>query len=287
MADYVRYRMAAARLGATMALLALLTNLSDRIASAHASGNSPPVAAAGSAGTFNSLSKLELKLETTLSSLEHKLRSDYTTAQKINTTFLKIKSANAAFLKIEDANTNFLKIDDANTNFLKIDDANNEFLKIDDANNEFLKVGSTASNSSELGGLKPDAFVQGAGSVVSNAVQVEPGNNVDNQIKLISSPDGLLTVTAFDDSGSITLALGNSGSTNLPGVKETNGQVTSFTLPAGESQPVVLGSGVGQSTIQIFPAGASADVITLTVSIDGAGGPIPVVAQMLVGQSTS
>jgi hypothetical protein len=283
MADYVRYRMAAARLAATMALLGLLTNLNDRIASAHASDGSAHAAALGTAGAIaDSLIK-----HNSLSSIEHKLSSKYLSSQKINATFLKIKSADSSFLKTKSANADFLKIDDANTDFLKIDDANSEFLKINDANNQFLKVGSTAANSSELGGLKPSSFVQGAGSVASNAVQVGPSNTVDNQVALISSPDGLVTVTVFDDGGTITLAVTNSGSTDLPAVQETNGETTARTLTAKETAPLPVGSGVAQTTIQIFPAGASTDVITLTASIDGAGGLTPVVSQMLVGQSTS
>jgi hypothetical protein len=314
MADYVRYRAAAARLGVTMALMGLLTNLSDRIASARASGTAAHAAAGGTVGAITGPL---IKLEHSLATIEHKLSSNYFSSQKINTTFLKIKSAdssfqkidsanseflkidsansqflkiddaNSQFLKIDDANSDFLKIDSANSDFLKIDDANSEFLKIDDANSQFLKVDSTAANSNELGGLKPDAFVQGAGSVVSSAVQVSPSNNVDNQVPLVNSPDGLLKVGVYDDSGTITLVLGNTGSTDLPAVWETNGQTTSRTLTAGEYSPLPVGSGTGQTTIQVFPAGTSTDVITLTVSIDGAGGPIAVVAQMLVGQSTS
>jgi hypothetical protein len=281
MADYVRYRAAVAKLGVTMALVGLLSNLSDRIASAHASGQSAHAAA-------NTITGPLLKLDHSLSSLEHKLSKSYSTTQKINTTFLKIKSADSAFLKIASANTDFLKIDDANSDFLKIDDANADFLKIADANNEFLKVNSEAANSSELGGLKPSAFVQGAGSVVSNAVQVGPGNGVDNQVALISSPDGLLKVGVYDDDGTITLVAENNGGTDLPAVQDTNGQTLSRTLTAGEFSPLPVASGVAQTTLQVFPAGASTDVITLTVSLDPAvGGPTSVVAQMLVGQSTS
>jgi hypothetical protein len=304
MADYVRYRAAAARLGVTMALLGVLSNLSDRIAAARASARSAHVAAAGTAGAITGPL---LKLESSLASIEHKLSSNYFSSQKIDTTFLKIKSADSSFLKIKSANSDFLKIDDANSQFLKIDDADanflsinnansqflkideadSQFLKIDDANSQFLKIDSTAANSNELGGLKPNAFVHGAGSVISSAVQVSPSNNVDNQIPLISSPDGLLNVLVYDDDGTITLSVQNTGSTDLPAVQDTDGQTTSRTLTAGEYSPLPVAGGVAQTTLQVFPAGASADVITLTVSLDGAGGATPVVAQMLVGQSTS
>jgi hypothetical protein len=278
MAEYVRFRLNAAKVGVSVALMALIGGLAERVGVASARPRadahflkqvSGPTGGAGSRVVLQ-------KLDSALATLEHKLASSYFTAHKIDQTFLKIKSAS----------TEFLKIDDANSNFLKIDSANSQFLKIDDANNEFLKVDSTAANSSELGGKSPSAFVQGTGSVVSGFRSVTSANDVNNELPLLSSPDGAISVSVFDDSGTITLQINNATTTNLPAVQETNGQTRTSTLTGTEGTAFPLSNGPSESTIQIMPAGSSTNVITLTVGVDPTiGAATGVVAQMLIGQS--
>jgi hypothetical protein len=298
MAEYVRFRLNAAKVGVSVALMALIGGLAERVGVASARPNADAhflKEASGPTGGSSSRAVLQ-KLDSALATLEHKLATVYFTAQKIDQTFLKIKAANteflkidsasSQFLKIDDANSNFLKIDSANSQFLKIDNANANFLKIDDANNEFLKVDSIAANSSELGGMAPSAFVQGKGSVVSGFRSVTSANTVNSELPLVSSPDGAISVSVFDDTGTITLSVNNATSTDLPVVQETNGQAQTSTLTATEATSLRLSSGASESTIQIMPAGSSTNVITLTVGVDPTiGAATGVVAQMLIGQS--
>jgi hypothetical protein len=266
MAEHVKFRLNAAKVGVSMALMALIGGLAEKVgvASARPSAGDAHFVKATSSPTGGS----------SVRSVMHKLATNFETTQKLNQTFLKIKSAN----------TEFLKVDSANANFLKIDTANTEFLKIDGANSEFLKIDSTAANSSELGGKAPSAFVQGKGDVVSGYQSVTSSNTIDNQLPLVSSPDGAVSVFVYDDTGSITLVVKNATGTDLPAVQETNGQAQARTLTASEPTSIVLGSSTSQSTIQIMPADSSGDVITLTVSVDyKIGASEDVVAQMLIG----
>jgi hypothetical protein len=277
MAEHVKFRLNAAKVGVSMALMALIGGLAEKVGVASArpsAGDAHFVKATSSPTGGSSVRSVIQKLDSALASLEHKLATNFETTQKLNQTFLKIKSAN----------TEFLKVDSANANFLKIDTANTEFLKIDGANSEFLKIDSTAANSSELGGKAPSAFVQGKGDVVSGYQSVTSSNTIDNQLPLVSSPDGAVSVFVYDDTGSITLVVKNATGTDLPAVQETNGQAQARTLTASEPTSIVLGSSTSQSTIQIMPADSSGDVITLTVSVDyKIGASEDVVAQMLIG----
>ena len=157
MAEYIKLRLTAAKVGVSMAFIALLGGLAERARANPSSAESPASAHfltdTSSLPGGGASSLVVRKLDSALARLEHKLSTSFETTHKLNHTFLKIKSANTEFLKIRSANTSFLKIDDANANFLKIDDANASFLKIDDANNEFLKIDSTAVNANKLGGL--------------------------------------------------------------------------------------------------------------------------------------
>jgi hypothetical protein len=288
MAEFIKFRLTAAKAGVTMALMALIAGLAENAHAAKTDDGSAHFLREISIPTCGGIDRMVIqKLDGALASLEHKLATSFETTHKLNQTFLKIKSANTEFLKIKSADTSFLKIDSASAQFLKIDSANDQFLKIDSANDQFLKIDGVAADSSELGGLASDAFVQGKGDVVSNFVPLTAANNVDNQAPLVSSPDGLIGVTVFDDSGTVTLVVKNNGSTDLPAVQDTDGQTTSRVFTAGEFSPLPISSTTAQTTLQILPAGSSADVITLTVSIDvTAGASTGVVAQMLVGSSS-
>jgi hypothetical protein len=209
-----------------------------------------------------------------LATLEHKLNTSFTTTHKLNQTFLKIKSANTSFLKIKSANTSFLKIDDANANFLKIDDANASFLKIDDASNEFLKIDSTATNSSELGGLTPDAFFQGSGHVVTGAISSLPVSNTATP--LLSVPGGIVVSVANTVGSGLQLEISNPTSQPLAAVvNSTNGTTTlvaEHDLAPGVTTSMMFDvtSGVGQLHIQILPNALFSEVVTLIISADNA-----------------
>jgi hypothetical protein len=226
------------------------------------------------------------KLDSALATVEHKLNTSFTTTHKLNQTFLKIKSANTSFLKIKSANASFLKIDNANANFLKIDDANASFLKIDDANSEFLKVGSTATNSSELGGLTPDAFFQGSGHVVTGAISSLPVSNTPSP--LLSVPGGIAVSIANTVGSGLQLEIGNPTSQTLAAVMTSEATsasgATELDLAAGRNAFIpfsTTNAGIGQMHIQIFPNSGRPEVVTIIISVDNAS----VVGQAFSGPS--
>jgi hypothetical protein len=284
MADYIRFRLATARIGVSMAFFALLAGIAERAQAA-----SPPAPGANflreiSIPSGGGLDRIVIqKLDSALATLEHKLNTSFDTTQKINQTFLKIKSADTSFLKIKSANADFLKIDSANANFLKIDDANASFLKIDDANSEFLKIDSTAANSSELGGLTPDAFFQGNGHVVTGAVSNLATSNTPTQ--LLSLPGGIIVVSVANTVGAgVQLSIHNASGVGLPAVQTVGDTTTSTTLSTTQDYVTNLTASGEQLHIQIFPSGASfPDVVTLIVSCENQSGLPSFVGQAFTG----
>jgi hypothetical protein len=300
MAEYIKFRLTAAKVGVTMAFLALLAGLTDR---AQAAAPPPPPANFLRETSTGGVNRIVIqKLDSALATLEHKLATNFTTTHKLNqtflkiksanTSFLKIKSANSSFLKIKSANTDFLKIDDANANFLKIDDANASFLKIDDANSEFLKVGGTATNASELGGLSPSSFVQGGGAVITNAISSLAVSNTP--ATLLTVPGAVVLSVANTVGAGIQIDIRNlTGQTLASVVDNGNGTTsehdlnppsqvnpfgtTSFPFPTTGSPPV------GQVHIQIFPNPALSEAVTMVVSTESSTTTLP----SFVGQAFS
>jgi len=287
MAEYIKFRLTAAKLGVTVTFFALLAGLADK-----ARAIALPAKPAASANflkqisipTGGSIDRIVIqKLDSALATLEHKLATSFDTTHKINQTFLKIKSANTEFLKIKSANASFLKINTANANFLKIDDANTEFLKIDDAGAQFLKLTGTAANSSQLGGLTPDQFFQGTGSVVSGAATVSPSTSPQ---PLLTLPGGIIVVSVSGGPGQgVNVVIHNGTAVSLPAVQDNAGSAPqSVTLAPNADTPVSLGTApTAQLSLQIFPSGqAFPDVVTLIVSSEQ---PAGVLSASVVGQA--
>ncbi|HEX4009086.1 MAG TPA: hypothetical protein VHX62_03725 [Solirubrobacteraceae bacterium] len=255
MADYIRWRLAAARLGVTMAFFALLGGLADQAAAATSAG-----AGAAPAANFltdlsipaGGLNRVVLKLDSALATLEHKLNTSFTTTHKLNQTFLKIKSANTSFLKIKSANTSFLKIDDANS--------------------EFLKVDSTAANANELGGLSPQAFFQGTGSVVTGAISSLAQNGVATS--LLSVPGGIEVsiINAAIGAGGLQVQISNPSGAALAAVVNTGTGVAEHDLNPGTTSFAFATNGLsppaGQLHIQLFPNAGLAEVVTIIISLE-------------------
>jgi hypothetical protein len=293
MGEVIRRRVLAAKVGVTTALLSVAGAVDSTLAQARSATGSwrPPASAdlspSGLSGSLiGLLHKAEIKIDNQLTTLTHKF-SSYETISKAEHTFLKDATAGTEFLKTRAANADFLKIDDANT----------DFLKIDDANSEFLKVGATASNAAELGGLKPDAFVQGTGDVVSGYASVGAANGVGNPVALLASPDGAISVAVYElaAQGEIELLVTNSSGGDLTAVATADGTLSGPTTLNGSSgsrqTSIGVGSvngGGGQATIQIIPASAAGEVMTLTVSFAGpvGQGSYSVVGQLLVGSAS-
>ncbi len=278
MAEYIKLRLTAAKVGVSMAFFALLAGLAEK-AHATPSASTPPPSAnfLTDASSPGRLDRAVVKIDTALAKLEHRLATRFETTHKLNQTFLKIKSANTSFLKIDDANANFMKIETANANFLKIDDANANFLKIDDANSEFLKVHATAANSSELGGLTPDSFLQGHGNVLTNQV-VAPASGT----ALLLS-DGSVTVNVATPAGGgaqVTLA----NATSSPLSYTQSGGAGATIIAGGQSRPISVSTDNDQVEIQVLDPTAASHVWTITVSVvpTGATGH-EFAGQMLIG----
>lgn len=282
MADYISLRLAAARVGVSMAFFALLGGLADKARATPRNDGAPAAVSVLSARwpTTAATTASVHKLNSALVTAEHKLAKNFYSRSQINKSFLKIRSANTEFLKIKSADTTFLKLDDANSQFLKLDDANVHFLKIDAANAQFLKASGTAANSNELGGQTADAFFQGNGHVVTGAAS--PALSETKQ--LLSLPGGIIVVSVDNDpAAGLQLTIHNGSGVNLPAVQDmAGGAPTSVTLPANQDYSVGLEGGASQLHMQIFPAGSAfPDVVTLMVSDEAPQSGVP----QFVGQA--
>lgn len=275
MAQYIKFRLTAAKVGVSMALAALIAGIAEKV---HAA---PPVVQARPAAvdSFLKLDGVTGQSKTDFLKLENKWN-------KLNSAFLKLDKQLSTIYHKGAINSTFLKIDAANTEFLKIDAANAEYLKIADASAEFLKIGGTAANSNELGGLTPDAFLQGHGNVVSGEATV---TSPTQSQQLLATPDGTLSVQLQTSDGVPRLNIHNSSNNSLPAVQDLDtvgGTSTTTSTPIAPGDNTTdLGRTGNQVHVQIFPAGTFNEVVTLTVSVE----PVPstggytAVGQMLLG----
>jgi len=197
------------------------------------------------------LFKLEdkwIKINSSLTNFEHKVNRNYYDKATTNKTFLKIRDANATYLKIRDAN--------------------------------FLSVGGEAANSQKLGGLTPDAFVQGRGGIVSGAVaSITPAEQT-----LVGDGSVRVTVSSSSTPGAaagFTLTLYNSTSGILPAVQLTDGQPSAVNLQPGRNQLLAITGAVHEVQFQLFPnqqAGFN-NVVSILIGLEPSGA----VGQMLIG----
>ena len=267
MAEYIKLRLTAAKVGVSMAFIALLGGLAER-ARANPSSAEQPASAHFLTDTLSppggGASRLVIqKLDSALARLEHKLSTSFETTHKLNRTFLKIKSANTEFLKIRSANTSFLKIDDANANFLKIDDANNEFLKID----------STAVNANKLGGLTPDAFVQGGGHVITNAISSLAASNTPTS--LLTVPGGVVLSVVNTVGNGVQIEIANPTSQVLTTVVDNGTGVTEHDLRPNAMTSLAVTGIPAQLHIQVFPNSGLSEVVTMIVSVENSTTQLP------------
>ena len=311
MAEYVKLRLTAAKVGVTMALLGLIGGIAEKARAAAPTGHAAATLPGGTLGN------VYLKIDSAITALDHKITSalkidqSFLKIDRANSTFLKIDKANTTFLKIDDAATEFLKIDAANTDFLKIDaanttfmkivDANNTFLKIDDAANEFLKitdaateflkVGGTAANSQELGGLPAVQFVQGRGGTAATSMSIN-GNLTPAPV--LQTPDKMITVSVAANADEVVVHVNNNTGALLPAVMTADGSVrpafdgatTSNLQPGDNTLTLRPGNTPHQFELQTFGDGSSQSAVTTTLSTEASPattGSIIVVCQMLIG----
>ena len=219
MADYIRFRWASAKVGASMALLALIAGVADKAhaaPSASASKSEPLAVALKLAGLGSAISQNFIKIDQKLASVNKSL---FKYEKSVAANIYDKASVNKAFLKVKAANAEFLKSSDANLKYLKITDATAKFLKITDAAAKFLPMSGTAANASKLGGLTPDAYVQGRANVASGAVSLASGDKKT----ILQSAGGIIVVAAQRPIGGGTnLVITNNSSGVLPAVQVTN-----------------------------------------------------------------
>lgn len=176
MAERIKFRVTAARVGVSMALMALIAGIAEKV---QASGNEVH---AKPAAQFLKLNGFSGATQAVFLKMEKKLL-------KLDTAFLKLQhKVNTAFYDKRKIDTTFLKITDASAQFLKITDASAQFLKITDANGRFLKLGDTAANSALLGNLRPDQFFQGRGNILTNELPAVQGQQTllgDGSVKIL------------------------------------------------------------------------------------------------------
>jgi hypothetical protein len=268
-AEYIKFRLTAAKVGVSMALLALIAGVAEKASSRPAVVKATPAASdlflklgGITGGVKTALVKLEdkwIKLDTALSKFEHKVTGNYYDKHAINGSFLKIKSANASFLKIDDANA------------------------------KFLPAAGTAANASKLGGLAPDAFVQGHANVVSGAVTVGPGGSAQTLLQVPSATQGGIIVVCRPTPGAagVQLSITNTTNVTIPAVQDAGSDPTAVELSPGSTTLKLPPSPAATQMLQLqtFPTSALNEVMTLTVSIEpqGALGQTSVVGQMLIG----
>ena len=275
MAEYVRFRMNAAKAGVTMALMALLGGLAERARAA------PPAKSGdGSFLSFVKLTNVSSAINNSLVKIDNKL-------VKIDTALAKIeRSLSKDYLKTRTANGTFLSIKNANGTFLKTADANNTFLKTEDASKLYLKTDGVAADSSKLGGMTPDAFVQGHGGVVSGAVTLGQGATSEQTLLTINGTLGAIIVVCRPQPGNgMQVILRNQTQATLPAVMDLLGQDTQLSLPPGDKTlTTISGGGAQQLHLQTFPPAGSTEVITLTVSAESpAAGTVQFVGQAFTG----
>jgi hypothetical protein len=285
MAEKIKFRLTAAKVGVSVALLALIGGVVERFRAGPAEVHITPASSPGqflklggiTGNVKTALIKLEdkwIKLDTALTDVVHKLSTDYLKIDKADAEFLKIDKAASEFLTIKSSGE-FLKIDKASTEYMKIVTADAKFLALQKADAAFVKI-QTARNE----------FLQGHGGVVSAAAPVLADGSVT---KLLSSPDGSLTVTLSESAtnGQIIVVCDNNTGLLLPAVMVLDGSVQKLAnlQPGPNRIPLGALTTPHQLQLQTFGDGSAKEAMTLTLSTEGTPGKpgAQAVGQMLIG----
>jgi hypothetical protein len=280
MAEYVRYRVTAAKLGVTMALLGLIGGLAERAQGKQSRPDAKQAAAVDYFLKLDGLSgeernvflKLEYKLSKVLAGLDHKLSASFYTKQQADLRFLKIRDAAAEYLKIDVANHKFLKID-ASNQFLKVSDADQKYLKLTDAA-QYLKI--DAAN---------QRFVQGKGSVISGGATLVAG---DGSVRpVLQTADGKFVITISGNADGVNVIVDNTSGALLPAVQTADG-LAPKSADLGPSKTIQLRDVTmpHQLHLQVFGNDRLHQAMTLTLSTEPSSttqGQTQVVAQLLIG----
>ncbi len=261
MAEYIRFKWTRAKAGVTMAFLALLGGVVERAATAKAADGH---AAASNPATWTpklSLGGLNGNLRTSLIAVEKDFQSLYAKDDKA------ISAVKASVIELK-------------SNVYSKLEANAKFLTDKDATLDYLAKDGTAANSGKLGGLSPQAFLQGDGGVATGTATATVSGGT---VPLVASADKSLTVTAEAGPNGQEITITNNTASPIDWI---NGD-THGTINGGAHATIGLGttSSVDQATIQFLPA-VQNQAFTLIVSTEpGAigSGTQRFVAQMLNG----
>jgi hypothetical protein len=273
-AEYMRFRLNAAKAGVTLALMALIAGIAERAQA------SPPQAGSASVGNFLKLQGLGTAISSNLLKIEQKVLKLDNAIASIDKKWVKLESTlSKTFYNAHKIDTTFLKITDASAQFLKITDASAQFLKLTDANAKFLKLTDTAADSNKLGGIPASGFFQGSGNVVSGALSSLSSTSQ----QLLGLPGGIIVVRiAQPPGGPLTLTIHNGTGVTLNAVGPVMGQVQQITLQPGDNT-VQLVPAVQDSQFQIFPNGSTfPNVVSILIGLT----PLPSSSQFeAVGQA--
>ncbi len=266
MAEYIRFKWTRAKAGVTMAFLALLGGVVERAANADAASGH---AAASNPATWTpklSLGGLNGNLRTSLIRVEKDFQSLYAKDQKA------IGAVRASVFELK-------------RNVYSKIEVNDKFLTDKDATLDYLAKEGTAANSTKLGGLSPQAFLQGDGGVATGTATA---TITDGTVPLVESADKALTVTAEVTGNGQQITITNSTASPIDWITGN----THGTINGGAQATIGLGtpSSVDQATVQLLPAvqppAVQNQAFTLIVSTEpGAvgSGTQRFVAQMLNG----
>jgi hypothetical protein len=259
MAEYVKFRVHAARMGVTMAFFALLTGIAEKARAANPTGaRASSAAVIPGVGTVLKIDTALAKIENKLDKLAIKLTDNYLTAAKMHKTFVTIKKADSEFLLRKDSSQFLLRKDSS------------QFLTPDAATLQYLKISGTAANAQKLGNLAPNSFVQGNNtSVVSGAL-----NGVtESSQQLLSLPGGIIVVDIAQVPGAgISVTFHNNTGTDLSAVGPNNqGGDQAIILSSSKATTVELLPAVQDARFQIFPGGTFQNVVSILIGLT----PVP------------
>jgi hypothetical protein len=259
MAEYMRFRLRAAKAGVTMAFLALLGGLAERASADHQGTRARAASSPANWQPKLSLSGITGNLRTTLFKIEKDLVSIYQKDQKDLT------------LQIEGLSGRLT------SDFYDKHAANSTFLTQEDAGLLYLRNTGTATNAKLLGGLSADAFVQGTGGIATGGVTATLAGGL---IGLLHSADNTLSVSVEIGGNGPEAEITNNSSTAIDWVSSTQ---ASGTIDPNSKTTVQIAApdAPAQVTIQFLPA-VQNQAFTLTLSTEP--GAVGSGQQRFVGQ---
>ena len=310
MAQRIRFRLTAAKVGVSAALLALIGGAVEKLRGGQSEVRITPASAPGHftlhhawPSKYTSQVKVINKLDTALGALEQKwLKLDgsladvtqQVAAQKKHIANIKYKvtvlkqgmSTQTTEIQKQGFDVRNLK-QSVSTEQKVVSTLNADVLKLRGDVNKVFGAGFLTGTAAR------NEFVQGRGNVVSGAATVPEDLTLT---PVVATPDGAIHVALKANSDLVSAHITNrtgvpltalleEGSTN-PSSGGSTSSTRQVTLAPG---PTDLGLGISpaahQLHLQIFPANGFSDALTLTLSVepDSTGQELQAVGQMLIG----